>query len=338
MPNSGHHFFSTRLLWTIAAFSLLEACASLGWFGKKEPRPAPDSSTETSEKSATQVKEVARIDEDDDRPLTRGDLQGLELKHAKLWARIDELDNQLKKSKERLRVMERGLVLGLMPPELQLEQENHPKSHSFTQKGAHQKVAGAKAGSSGNALQKPPQGLALTDDEGDESAKPIPKKKAGLAGKEKAGTGEKVEPPTAEDGAPMDLLGQETDEEYQRRLAMAQDHFRAGRFGQAIAEYGAIGKEFGQKVPGGSHKYWIALSWYNLKEYQTAFNTFSEFLTEFPMSALVPRAKLDLGRVELKLGLKDKAMARFREIMRDFPYEDAAEMARMEMNQLQKNL
>lgn len=321
MQNGSNRFHAAALSWLLLSIT---GCTSMMrlFNGDEEPKA----------ETPVQAAPVGPVGErPDQRPLTRQDVQQLELKQAKLWARIDELEDQLKRSKERLRVLERGLVLGLTPPELQLDQDQSgKKTRDNSEKVAKNDGAAAKGG----------QNLALLQEteEDDEQGTNKPLKKKNTETTEKGETAKSEGAAQGKGSFSGDFQSKEAEEEYQRRLAAAQEHFRAGRFGQAIAEYGAIGKEFGKNIPGGAHKYWIALSWYNLKEYQTSFNAFNEFITEFPMSPLIPRAKLDMGRVELKLGLKEKAMARFREIMRDFPYEDAAEMARMEMNQLQKNL
>jgi TolA-binding protein len=42
----------------------------------------------------------------------------LELRLAKLWARVDELENQQIRQKERMKLLEKGLMLGIIPEEL----------------------------------------------------------------------------------------------------------------------------------------------------------------------------------------------------------------------------
>src|SRR5690606_19635946 len=99
-----------------------------------------------------------------------------------------------------------------------------------------------------------------------------------------------------------------------------------------------IAKTFGEKLEGGMPQYWIAKSWANLKEYNTARQNLVEFLKAYPSSAWAPRAKLELARVEWHLGLQETALTRFRELIQEHPYEDAAEMAKMELENLDKKL
>jgi TolA-binding protein len=121
-------------------------------------------------------------------------------------------------------------------------------------------------------------------------------------------------------------------------LASAQDQYRAGKYGRAIVEFSDIGKNFGNKVEGGLHQYWIAKSWIGLKEYNTARQQLQDFLKDYASSPWVPRAKLDLAKVEWRLGLQETAIQRFREIIQSYPYEDAAEMAKTELSHLDKAL
>lgn len=45
----------------------------------------------------------------------------LELRLAKLWARVDDLENQQIRQKERMKLLEKGLMLGIIPEELKTD-------------------------------------------------------------------------------------------------------------------------------------------------------------------------------------------------------------------------
>lgn len=216
-----------------------------------------------------------------------------ELKLAKLWARVDELEEEQLRQKERVRVIEKGLTLGLVPEELKTKPEAAaPKVHE-------------------------------------------PK----IEAKPEAKLDVKVEPKAEAPAAVIaPAMSKEEKDRYQTALASAHDHYRAGRYGRAIVEYSDIAKVFGEKVDGGMHLYWVARCWINLKEYNTARQQLVDFLKEYPGSAWAPRGKLELARVEWKLGLGETALQRFRDIIQQHPYEDAAEMAKMELQNLDKTL
>lgn len=229
-----------------------------------------------------------------------------ELKMARLWSRVDELEEQSLRNKERIRVLEKGITLGLVPEEL---------------KGAHN---GSKKSAPANApIIKEP----LYDSEPTEkSAEKVTAKEHGN------------EPEAEPAAATPDGLSKEQSDQYQAALASAHDLYRSGRYGRAIVEYDKIGKDFAGKVEGGMHKYWIGKCWANLKEFNTARQILADFVTENASSPWLPRAKLELARVEWKLGMQDTALQRFKELIQSYPYEDAAEMAKMELENLGKTL
>lgn len=218
-----------------------------------------------------------------------------ELKLAKLWARVDELEEEQFRQKERIRVLEKGLTLGLIPEELK-----------------------TKGAPSAKAVEPKGDAVAEIKVEAPAVIKTEPKVEAPAAGK-----------PT---------MSKEESEKYQAALASAHDHYRAGRYGRAIVEYSDIGKIYGDLADGGMHLYWVARCWINLKEYNTARQQLVDFLKDHPGSAWAPRGKLELARVEWKLGLGETALQRFRDIIQQHPYEDAAEMAKMELQNLDKTL
>jgi TolA-binding protein len=223
----------------------------------------------------------------------------LELKLAKTWARVDELEEEQYRQKEKLRVLEKGLTLGLLPEELEHEEAAPKKKAPAVELEA---VAAVDA------------------DKGAKEGKDAEAKAAEPA------------------GATAPLTKEEEEETYQKMLASAQDQYRAGKYGRAIVEFSEMGKTFGKRTAGGLHLYWIAKSWIGLKEYTTARQHLQEFMTEYPASPWIPRAKLDLAKVEWKLGLQETAIQRFKEIIQTHPYEDAAEMAKMELSNLDKSL
>jgi TolA-binding protein len=259
-------------------------CSAFSFFGKDDAEPVQ-----------TDGKGEAKLDKDGNpvaaaKP-TAQDEQ--ELKIAKLWARVDELEEEQYRQKERIRVLEKGMTLGLVPEELK-----HPPK-----------------------VQKTPK------PEPQPEAKDVPKNEDKKEAKADA---------AKSDAAPA--MSKEETEKYQSMLASAHDQYRSGRYGRAIVEYSDIAKTFGEKIEGGMPQYWIAKSWSNLKEYNTARQNLVEFLKSYPTSAWAPRAKLELARVEWQLGLQETALTRFREVIQEHPYEDAAEMAKMELENLDKKI
>lgn len=218
-----------------------------------------------------------------------------ELKIARLWSRVDELAEDHSRLKEKLRLLERGLTLGIIPDELKaldLKSSDRPSSPPALSVGQ-----GTTAKSKGEAP--------ATKSEGPTTEGPL------SAQEEKA---------------------------YQDAVVMAHEHFRSGRYGRAIVEYDSIGKKWGNRIPGAMYKYWVGKCWMELKEYSTARQIFNELITQFSSSPWVPRAKLEIGRSELRLGQNETAIRWFRDLIKDHPHADASELAQMELSNIGKNL
>lgn len=246
------------------------------------PDPAP---------STVSVHRAEVADKTADRKVTSSPKSDAELREAKLFARIDELEEQQKRQKERMVVLERGLVTGLVPEELKDK----------------------------SAAKAP----AKTDDAKPTHSAPVTQ----------ASKGAPVA--AAAPGAPTKVSD---DAELKKRQIVAQEHFKNGRYGKSIVEYTSIGKDFGDNADQGSHVFWIGRSWAGLRDYQNARAALLEFINGHAQSPLIPRAKLELARAESRLGLKETAVKRLRDVIQSHPNEDAAEMAKMELAGMQKNL
>ena len=273
--------------------------------GGEEPvRTTDDVVAEAEKADAEAAEKPAKLAK---KPIKATQKDEHELKLARLWARVDELEEQSLRNKERIRVLEKGIMLGLVPEEL---------------KGSANKKTAPTIKAPLYETEPP---VKPTEKQPEKSEKP------------------KAEHDEAEDGKepPADaasVVNKAENASYQAALASANELYRSGRYGRAIVEYDKIGKDFAGKVDGGMHKYWIGKCWSNLKEYNTARQILAEFVTEHASSPWLPRAKLELARVEWKAGMQDTALHRFKEIIQAYPYEDAAEMAKMELENLGKTL
>jgi len=261
-------------------------------------------------------------------------VQELELKNAKLWTRVDELEEKVARQKERLKIIERGLMLGILPDELKGPGEDSATRMKKPNPG-NAKVTGDES-----AVSALTEAISDANEETEKKSSPPADRKAEQIEKKEASGATEKPSVTSEGGIPasQNNLTPKEQEEYQRMLASAHDHYRSARYGKAVVEFSEIGKVFGSQVDGGMHRYWIAKSWIGLKEFQTARQQLSDFLRDFPASPWAPRAKLELARAEFQLGYKEKALQRLREVVQTHPYEDAAEMAKMELENLQKTL
>lgn len=268
----------------LASFVLM-GCSSLMFWKSDDPpaaaQPAAAAAQPTAAHADDEAAATAAV------PGKSGVADEHELKLAKLWARVDELEEEQFRQKERIRVLEKGLTLGLIPDELR---------------------------------QPPPEAKPRP-----RPAPPPPQAKA---------------PPPKEPKAtpPPGALSKEDSEKYQTGLANAHAFYRDGKYGRAIVAYSELAKEFGDKVDNGLPLYWIAKCWASLGEYESSRQQLIEFLKSHPTSPWVPRAKLELARAEWRLGEEESALALLKGIIEQYPYEDATEMAKMELESLGKKL
>lgn len=225
-------------------------------------------------------------------------MEGMERSQADMWAKVDELEQVLQGQKERMKVLEKGLMLGIVPDELRQDAKVRSKKLELTKSNLDEESSGAQRKSN---------------------------TKADLSSGQKPGA------------MPLAVIDR-TKKGYEERSTQAQEYFRAGRYGKAIAEYGVIQREFKDFDTQGSSYFWVALSWLNLKELQSSQQSFESFLTEYPNSPLVQRAHFYLARVEAQSGLNDKAVGRLKKIVNEHPDDDASEMAKLELEQMKRNL
>ena len=310
------------IFWAIAVIFPVTGC---NWFHagqNSEPvavsRQAAPTTAEA--KTASTIDQQAKLRDERD------------LKLAKLWARVDELEEEQYRQKERLVILEKGMTLGLVPEELRYpERAKSPKA---------------------DPKRKVSPTVSLSSDAADKNAESVAASTKPVADPEPKIAAEKVEKKVAAEATQAESDAEPEDDEqqqgdfsskeekaaYQAALATAHDSYRAGRYGRAIVEYSAIGKKFGDGVSGAMHLYWVAKCWSNLKEYSTSKQLLGDFIKKHSDSPWVPRAMLELGRVEWQLGMRETALASFRAVIQKHPYADAAEMAKMELDTLDKKL
>ena len=258
-----------------------------GWFGFGD-----DDQEEGVQTQPISEAESDQNDTDEDNNVYHASRKELEFKLAKTWARLDELEHRVLRQKQRIKVLERGLMLGIVPEEMKSPEE----------KAYH------------NAKRKLP--VVVTEPK--DLPRQLPKEP-------------KINQRDPKDPTAIILS-------YDQQLAIAQDYFQQGRYGRAIAEYSELAKDFPQRTSDGSHLYWIALSWKQLREYQTAQQMFTDFTAKYPTSAWLPRASFHLAKTEYALGLRERALAKFKKIIATYPKEDAAEMAKLEISRMEKSL
>jgi len=264
---------------TLIGSMFLTGCMSW-FFGDSDEESSQPSEEVTSDSSET---------------VKSGPNDHLELKLAKLWTKVSELEDRSNRQRERLGVLEKGLMLGVLPEELK------------------------------NGADKVSDGIT-----GSEIARPMVPQVA------------KEEPMLAKVLPAVPISGVEdrtsnapaaNDDDRDALLSQARNFYESGQYGRAIAVYSKLDKSGDQ-----SHRYWVALCWFHLKEYETSFKEFSSFINNNTKNPWIPRAKYHLARVEYQLGYRARAIKQMKSVIQEFPEEDAADMARASVSRWEKAL
>lgn len=290
------------MVWT-----MVSACATLG---------EDDLATEGNEHSTKeQVKETPQVYGVNNKEL--------ELKLTKLWARVDEMEGELIRHKEKIRLLEKGLLTGIAPVEL-----SNP--------------VGANKKASREALQL---SVELEAPEKDLQDKKVLVDKNVPADSNLPARDDVIESDEDEFKSSKDVKNNAAPApariansgQYQEEFAKAEKLYKEKHWGQAIAAYGAL-NVFPDEVTHGHHLFWTGMSWFNLREYQLATKHFEEFIQKFPGESLVGRAHLHIAKGDLQMGFVEKGVNRLKNVMRDFPADEAAKMAKWEMSRIEQTL
>ncbi len=225
----------------------------------------------------------------------------LELKMAKMWARVDQLELRVMQQEERLSLLQQGLTLGLVPEKLKRFQNN-------------QKALQQPADETIETPESPTSSINLEDDLAELA--PV------------------AEPPVAQ----RQTKSRYSDSDFRRLIRDAQGLFNQGKYGQAIAAYQQIHKDFPDRTEHGQHLFWIGLSWYYLKEDKFAVENLRQLTEQFPSSPWLGKARFYLAKIDLRQGYRQKALSQFKQLIEDFQGKDIEEMARFEVQQLEETL
>jgi len=226
-------------------------------------------------------------------------LDAIELRVAQLWSKVDDLEAQLLQQKERSKLLERGLLLGIVPEELKdadkrpLPRRPEPSDDSALK------------------LQVAPGPLV------DASPSHVASSPAPLA-QSKAGSHDRTL--------------------YRKLLQEAQDKFNRANYGQAIVAFNDIGAKFDDEITEGSHHYWVGLSWFYLKEFKLSEESFNAFKNRYPSNPWNAHAAFYLAKIAQSRGLHQRAMDQFQKILDENPDRDLGEMAKAEIQRMKEQL
>lgn len=269
-------------------FWALSSCSSLNFWSSSDPVKSEESATKQSKSNIS------------------SSVSDVELKQARIWNRLDDLEDEVKVQRERIKLLEQGLLTGIAPEELKREVPTQ-KIKKIT---IHDSPRTAK------------MKLAEKDDDTDApSLKPI------LDLPDHVTVDQKSEDNPAN-----------SPDSYRVRIQVAKDYYQASRFGMAVAELAQISRSFGANAGDGEAKYWLGRSYLGLKEYGTAKGELEGFIAKYPQSELAPSARLELGRCLVGMNLRDRARKEFAKIAKEYEGQETADIAAAELRSLKGNL
>jgi TolA-binding protein len=292
-------------LFSLFSFALT-GCSTMKWFGSDKQNSQEIAQSSESDIAPPDAEPAAKAKA----KTVRSGLGDVELKQAQLTNRLIELEDEVRVQKEKIRLLEQGLLTGIAPSELTkppLPKVKKSKQGKF--KAATESRAGDEMDSHGQI-----------DGEGlDKGLPPV----AGLP---------EVIKQEQEDGTPA------SPQSYKVRIQVVKDYIQASRHGMAVADLSQILKEFGPKAGDGEAKFLLGRAYLGLKEYSIARGELEAFLKEFPKSSYEPMVRLDLAKSYAGLNLRDRSRSEYAKIPKMFPGSEEADIAVNEVERMKGSL
>jgi len=289
----------------IGFFTTLSGCALFSSTEEQQPTVTQKSDTNESEKdqqilipsnsSAKLATSIAIAERKEPKPSGEDEVG---LVQARLVSRMQKIESELKNQREKIRLLEQGLLTGIAPEDLKYRNSGSPAKATPIEDLL---VSDQRATS--DILQKPK----LDDTDLSKGKSIVP--------------GNKVS--DAADGV------------MQERMAKAKEKYQAGKFLQAASDFSSISREFGDSAAQGDVKYWLGKAYMGTKEFAAAKIEYDAYIKGWPSAENIGRARIDLAKCLRALGLKERARAELQRVLKDFDGQEVAEIAVYELQTLQ---
>lgn len=280
---------------SMVVVAMSSGCLSLGGSSSKAEDPVTikshQESTPTSAALQSAPKPQADYVKKDDE---------IYLQQARIMSRMSEIESELKQQREKIRLLEQGLLTGIAPDELKTSHDP-----------GRQKRSSERIQNSENlALPKPNLDSVAVfanksqDEKTNDKSQDLDQKNATVEAK----------------------------------LKLVENLYQASRFGVAITELAALSREYGEDSADGKIRFWLGKSYSKLNELTTARSEFEAYVKGWPSSPHIAEVRLELSRVYTRLGLKERARRELQRVMKDFSGQEPSEIASSEFNKLQGGL
>jgi TolA-binding protein len=211
---------------------------------------------------------------------------------------MQEIESELKNQREKIRLLEQGLLTGIAPEDLKHKNGGGPAKATSLED-----LLLSDQKSKSDILQKPK----LDDADLSKDKSVVPGNKVSDAG----------------DGI------------VQERMAKAKEKYQSGKFLQAASDFSSINREFGDNAAQGDVKYWLGKSYMGTKDFSAAKIEYDAYVKGWPSAENIGRARIDLAKCLRALGLKERARAELQRVLKDFDGQEVAEIAAYELQTLQ---
>jgi len=268
--------------------------------------------TETNDNSQQQVSAVNDSAVSSESPIrpeeSKTDL--MELSQARMVERINMLESELRRQREKIRLLEQGLLTGIAPEDLKQPEvkklEEKKQEVTSIEAAKHEDLSRSDEG-----VEASPLPAVTLDPE----VLPAPLAVAQVSEK-------KLNDPS----------------KFETLLAKAKSKYQSSDFSAALADFAAISRDFGENYGDGVVRYWLGKCYMGLKEHGTARSELEAYIRISPSGSYIADARLDLAKSLWRLGLKERARNELKRIIKDFDGQEVAEIASHELNKWQVNL
>jgi TolA-binding protein len=234
----------------------------------------------------------------------------ISLAQARTVERMAEIEAELRRQRETIKLLEQGLLTGIAPDDLRRSLDKK------TEKRAQQ---ASNAGSDVDENIDLALGVVTSSPLGE------PVLDADLLRKANH-EGENPEVTLASAG------------QFESLFAKAKAKYQASDFSGALADFADLARKQGENTHDGVLRFWLGKCYAGLKDYGTARQELEVYLSRAPKSSQVAEARLELSKVLLRLGLKERAQNELKKVISDFDGQEPAEVAAHELGNLQGSL
>ena len=117
----------------------------------------------------------------------------------------------------------------------------------------------------------------------------------------------------------------------QRAYDQGLEHFRAGRFVEAVTAFQLFTRNFPRSTLVPSAQYWIGNSLYATRDFRGAISTQRQLIAQYPDSAKASDALLNIASAQSELGDLQAARATLQEVASKYPATEAGAKAKQRL-------